>query len=41
VGAWERLLEAVRGDGKLSLLLLESSSSSTDVSFWIGEGDGI
>jgi len=27
LGAWERLLEAIRGVGKLSLLLLGSPSS--------------
>jgi len=31
LGAWERLLEAIRGVGKLSLLLLESPSSSMEV----------
>jgi len=31
LGAWERLLEAIRGVGKLSLLLLGSPSSSMEV----------
>jgi len=31
LGAWERLLEAIRGVGKLSLLLFESPSSSMEV----------
>jgi len=31
LGAWERLLEAIRGVGKLSLLLLGSPSSFMEV----------
>jgi len=31
LGAWERLLEAIRGVGKLSLLLLGFPSSSMEV----------
>jgi len=31
LGAWERLLEAIRGVGKLSLLLLGFLSSSMEV----------
>ena len=36
LGAWERLLEAIRGVGKLSLLLLGFPSSSIEVLPLIG-----